>query len=127
MGVQNAYFPMFIPEHLLRTEEEHIQGFEPELAWVTKRESQNSNNPLLFVLLQKLLCTYPYYQKWIWSHRDLPLKLNQWNSGSRPISFSFQAKGCQWCDGNSVILNLSSEHERYFGKKDASPTSVKKK
>ena len=83
MGVQNAYFPMFIPEHLLRKKEEHIQGFEPEVAWVTKAGNSELEQPIAIRPSSETVM-YPYYHKWIRSHRDLPFKLNQWNSGNLP-------------------------------------------
>jgi prolyl-tRNA synthetase len=73
---------MFIPQHVLRTETEHIQGFEPEVAWVTKAGKSELEQPIAIRPTSETVM-YPYYQKWIRSHRDLPLKLNQWNSGTR--------------------------------------------
>lgn len=76
-GHQNAYFPLFIPESLLKKEAEHVEGFAPEVAWVTHGGDE---------LLTERLCVRPtsetiicsMYSKWIQSYRDLPLLLNQW-------------------------------------------------
>ncbi len=75
MGVKNAYFPLFIPESLLKKEAEHFEGFVPEVAWVEKKEGDEER-----VALRPTSETVIYYMysKWIRSHRDLPLKLNQW-------------------------------------------------
>ena len=74
MGVKNAYFPLFIPESLLNKEAEHFKGFVPEVAWVETKEGEER------VALRPTSETviYSMYAKWIRSHRDLPLKLNQW-------------------------------------------------
>lgn len=79
IGVQNCYFPLFIPESLLRKEAAHVQGFAPEVAWVT----QGGNTPLgerLAVRPTSETIMYDSYAKWIRSHHDLPLRLNQWNN-----------------------------------------------
>ena len=75
MGVKNAYFPLFIPESLLKKEAEHFEGFVPEVAWVEKKDGDEER-----VALRPTSETVIYYMyaKWIRSHRDLPLKLNQW-------------------------------------------------
>ncbi len=76
-GVQNAYFPMLIPESLLNKEAHHVNGFSPEVAWVT----QGGNSPLperLAIRPTSETIMYESFAKWIRSHRDLPLKLNQW-------------------------------------------------
>jgi prolyl-tRNA synthetase len=79
LGVKNVYFPLFIPESLLKKEQEHVAGFSPEVAWVT----QTGNTKLkerLAVRPTSETIMYPSYSKWVRSWRDLPLKLNQWNN-----------------------------------------------
>ena len=76
-GHKNAYFPLFIPESLLRKEAEHFEGFVPECAWVTiggdrKLEERLAIRPTSETII------YSMYAKWIKSWRDLPVKLNQW-------------------------------------------------
>ncbi|MBT4539571.1 proline--tRNA ligase [Candidatus Woesearchaeota archaeon] len=76
-GVKNAYFPLFIPESLLNKEEDHVEGFAPEVAWVetggkTKLKERLAVRPTSETIM------YDAYSKWIRSHNDLPLKLNQW-------------------------------------------------
>jgi len=78
-GHKNCYFPMFIPESLLRKEAEHIEGFNPEVAWVTKAGDTELNEKLAIRPTSETIM-YESYAKWIRSWRDLPLLLNQWNS-----------------------------------------------
>jgi len=79
MGVQNSYFPLFIPESFLKKEASHIQGFSPELAVVTIAGGEELEEKLVVRPTSETIM-YTMYSKWIQSHRDLPLKLNQWNN-----------------------------------------------
>jgi len=76
-GIRNAYFPMLIPEHLLTKEEEHVEGFTPEVAWVTHAGESELKERLAIRPTSETIM-YPAYSKWIKSYRDLPLRLNQW-------------------------------------------------
>lgn len=78
-GVKNAYFPLLIPESLLTKEEEHVEGFTPEVAWVT-HSGETQLNERLAVRPTSETLMYDSYSKWIQSYRDLPLRLNQWCS-----------------------------------------------
>ena len=78
-GHKNCYFPMFIPESLLKKESQHVQGFSPEVAWVTKAGNTELNERLAIRPTSETIM-YESYSKWIRSWRDLPLLLNQWNS-----------------------------------------------
>ncbi|MBI2651878.1 proline--tRNA ligase [Candidatus Woesearchaeota archaeon] len=78
-GHKNCYFPMFIPESLLKKEAEHIEGFSPEVAWVTKAGDTELTEKLAIRPTSETIM-YESYAKWIRSWRDLPLLLNQWNS-----------------------------------------------
>ena len=78
-GHKNCYFPMFIPESLLKKEAEHVEGFSPEVAWVTKAGDSELNERLAIRPTSETVM-YESYAKWIRSWRDLPLLLNQWNS-----------------------------------------------
>ncbi|GAA5989481.1 hypothetical protein JCM10908_000494 [Rhodotorula pacifica] len=79
LGVNNAYFPMFVSSTVLEREKDHIEGFAPEVAWVTRAGKSDLEVPIAIRPTSETVM-YPYYAKWIRSHRDLPLKLNQWNS-----------------------------------------------
>ncbi|MFH1409585.1 MAG: proline--tRNA ligase [Nanoarchaeota archaeon] len=77
LGHKNAYFPLFIPEHLLKKEEEHIEGFTPEVAWVTHAGTTKLAERLAIRPTSETIM-YESYAKWIRSWRDLPLLINQW-------------------------------------------------
>ena len=76
-GVKNVYFPVLIPESLLQKEKDHVEGFAPEVAWVTEAGGEK---------LEEKLCIRPtsetvistMYSKWLSSWRDLPFVYNQW-------------------------------------------------
>jgi len=76
-GHQNAYFPLFIPESFLKREAEHVEGFSPELAVVTIGGGKELEEPLVVRPTSETIIGWAF-QKWIQSHRDLPLLLNQW-------------------------------------------------
>ncbi|EJW02364.1 prolyl-tRNA synthetase [Edhazardia aedis USNM 41457] len=76
VNVNEVYFPMLISHENLAKEQSHIDNFEPEVAWITK--SGNTNIEPLAVRPTSEAVMYPYFSKWITSHRDLPLKVNQW-------------------------------------------------
>ncbi|MFH2021558.1 MAG: proline--tRNA ligase [archaeon] len=78
-GVKNAYFPMFIPEHLLTKESTHVEGFAPEVAWVTHGGDTKLSERLAVRPTSETIA-YDSYSKWIRSYNDLPLRLNFWNS-----------------------------------------------
>ena len=76
-GHQNAYFPIFIPQSLLQKEADHVEGFAPELAWVTKGGSEVLSEPLAVrPTSEAIICDF--YSRWIQSWRDLPVLINQW-------------------------------------------------
>jgi len=77
LGVENSYFPMFVPQKALEKEKDHIEDFAPEVAWVTKSGNSDLEEPIAIRPTSETVM-YPSYAKWIQSHRDLPLKLNQW-------------------------------------------------
>lgn len=78
-GVKNAYFPLFIPESLIKKEASHIEGFSPELAVVTIGGGEELAEKLIVRPTSETIM-YDAYARWIQSYRDLPIKLNQWNN-----------------------------------------------
>ncbi len=76
-GAENAYFPLFIPESYLQREAEHVEGFSPELAVVTVAGGKELDEPVVVRPTSETVIG-EYMAKWIQSHRDLPLLLNQW-------------------------------------------------
>ncbi len=76
-GVQNAYFPLFIPQSFLAKEAEHVEGFAPEVAVVTHAGGKLLDEPLIVRPTSETIIG-SMMSKWIQSYRDLPLLLNQW-------------------------------------------------
>jgi prolyl-tRNA synthetase len=76
-GHVNAYFPLFIPESLLMKEAEHVQGFAPQVAWVTQGGSEVLEERLVVRPTSETIIG-TMYAKWIQSWRDLPILINQW-------------------------------------------------
>jgi prolyl-tRNA synthetase len=75
LGVKNAYFPLLIPESFFKKEAEHAEGFAPELAWIEQTDEEGQR---LAIRPTSETIMYDMYSKWIRSHRDLPLRINQW-------------------------------------------------
>jgi prolyl-tRNA synthetase len=76
-GAENAYFPLFIPESFLKLEAEHVEGFSPELAVVTRAGGKELEEPVVVRPTSETVINH-YFAKWVQSHRDLPLLINQW-------------------------------------------------
>lgn len=79
MDVENSYFPMFVSKDRLEKEKDHVEGFAPEVAWVTKSGDGDLAAPIAVRPTSETIM-YPAFADWIRSHRDLPLKLNQWSN-----------------------------------------------
>lgn len=113
-GVENVYMPMFIPESLLNKEKEHVEGFAPEVAWVTHGGGEQ---------LQERMCVRPtsetlfcdFYAKIIGSYRDLPKVYNQWCSvvrwekTTRPFLRSMEFL---WQEGHTAHATAEEAEER---------------
>ena len=114
LGVQNAYFPMFVSSRVLEKEKDHVEGFAPEVAWVTRAGSSELDEPIAIRPTSETVM-YPYYAKWVQSYRDLPLKLNQWNSVVRwefkhPQPF-LRTREFLWQEGHTAFLNSDEAQE----------------
>lgn len=106
LGVQNAYFPLFVSEKRLTTEEDHIEGFAAEVAWVTRSGQKDLEEPIAVRPTSETIM-YPAYAKWIRSHRDLPLRLNQWSNVVRwefkyPTPF-IRSREFLWQEGHTAF------------------------
>lgn len=111
IGVENTYFPLFIPENLFHKEKEFVEGFAPEVAWVTHGGNTKLGERLAIRPTSEAIM-YDSYSKWIRSHRDLPLILNQWNNVVRwefnnPVPF-FRGREFLW---NELHSAFASEKE----------------
>nr|XP_013180917.1 unnamed protein product [Papilio xuthus] len=107
LGVQECYFPMLIPKNSLEKEKTHIDDFSPEVAWITKCGGEDLQEPVAIRPTSETII-YPSFSKWINSHRDLPLKLNQWCSvlrwelrGTMPF---IRGKEFLWQEGHTAYL-----------------------
>ena len=76
-GHKNAYFPLFIPKSFIQKEAEHVEGFSPELATVTHAGGKKLEEPLIVRPTSETIINH-MFAKWISSHRDLPVLINQW-------------------------------------------------
>jgi prolyl-tRNA synthetase len=113
-GVQNAYFPMFIPESMLNREADHIEGFAPEVAWVThggqhKLEERLAVRPTS----EAIICGM--YSRWVQSYRDLPILINQWCSvvrwEDRPRAF-LRTSEFLWQEGHTCHATAEEAEQR---------------
>ncbi|KAE8147612.1 hypothetical protein BDV25DRAFT_159998 [Aspergillus avenaceus] len=114
IGVKNCSFPLFVSEDVLNREKDHIEGFAAEVAWVTHAGSTPLEKKIAIRPTSETVM-YPYYAKWIRSHRDLPLKLNQWNSVVRwefkhPQPF-LRTREFLWQEGHTAHLTKDLAHE----------------
>ncbi len=81
-GIRNGFLPILIPESLLGKEQKHFAGFNPEVFWVTHSGTNELGDRLALRPTSETLA-YTLYSKWIQSWRDLPLKINFWNTALR--------------------------------------------
>ncbi|WP_335999778.1 proline--tRNA ligase [Halorientalis halophila] len=104
-GVTNAYFPMFIPESYLEKEKDIVEGFDPEVAWVTHGGYEELEERLAVRPTSESIIT-PFLAKWTRSHRDLPHRVNQWCSVVRWEATEtkpfFRTKEFLWQEGHTA-------------------------
>ncbi len=117
IGIQNAYFPLFIPESLLTKEQAHVKGFTPEVAWVTHAGDKKLDEKLAVRPTSEAII-YDSYAKWIRSWKDLPMRLNMWNSVVRwefkhPVPF-LRTREFLWQEGHNVYAT----HEELLKDRD---------
>jgi prolyl-tRNA synthetase len=113
-GHQNAYLPTVIPEALLRKEEEHFSGFNSEVFWITKA-GDNSLQEKLALRPTSEAIAYSLFSNWVGSYKDLPLKLNFWNSAMRAEIKStkpfIRNSEFLWQEGHTVHTNNEEAEE----------------
>jgi prolyl-tRNA synthetase len=114
LGVQNAYFPLFIPMSYIAREAEHVEGFSPELAVVTHGGGEELEEPLAVRPTSETVI-WATLRRWIRSHRDLPMLLNQWNNvvrwEKRPRAF-LRTTEFLWQEGHTA--HATAEDGRAF-------------
>jgi prolyl-tRNA synthetase len=113
-GVENAYFPLFIPQSMLAREAEHLEGFAPEVAWVTRGGHAELEEPLAVrPSSEAIVC--PIYATWVQSYRDLPILINQWSNvvrwEERPRAF-LRTVEFLWQEGHTCHATLAEADER---------------
>lgn len=103
LDVENAYFPLFIPEKFFHKEKEHAKGFEPEVAWI---ENKDEKGERLALRPTSETIMYDSYSRWIRSHRDLPLRINQWCNIVRwevkDVKIFLRSREFLWQEGHCV-------------------------
>jgi len=114
IGVKNCYFPMFVPKSALEKEKDHIEDFAPEVAWVTKSGDTELEEHIAIRPTSETVM-YPSYKKWVQSHRDLPIRLNQWCNVVRwefkhPQPF-LRTREFLWQEGHSAFANKPEAEE----------------
>ncbi|KAI0977807.1 hypothetical protein GJ496_007971 [Pomphorhynchus laevis] len=117
IGVQNAYFPLFVSEDALKREQSHIKDFAPEVAWVTKSGDKDMNEPIAVRPTSETVM-YPAYANWVQSHRDLPIRLNQWSNVVRwefkhPTPF-LRTREFLWQEGHSAFAEADEAIEETY-------------
>ena len=113
-GVKNTYFPVLIPESLLEKEKDHVEGFAPEVAWVTEAGGEKLEEKLCIRPTSETIFT-TMYAKWLNSWRDLPFVYNQWCSvlrwekETRPF---LRSREFLWQEGHTIHETEQEARER---------------
>jgi len=113
-GVQNTYFPVLIPESLLEKEKDHVEGFAPEVAWVTEAGGEKLEEKLCIRPTSETIIT-TMYAKWLNSWRDLPFVYNQWcnvlrwEKETRPF---LRSREFLWQEGHTIHETEKEARER---------------
>ena len=114
IGVQNVYFPVLIPESLLEKEKSHVEGFAPEVAWVTIGGEENLSEKLCIRPTSETMFS-TLYAKWLKSWRDLPMVYNQWcnvlrwEKETRPF---LRSREFLWQEGHTIHETAKEAEER---------------
>ncbi|MEA2594535.1 MAG: prolyl-tRNA synthetase [Thermomicrobiales bacterium] len=113
-GVENAAFPLLIPKSMLEREAAHVEGFAPEVAWVTRGGDKELEEPLAIrPTSEAIIC--PIYATWVQSYRDLPILINQWGNvvrwEERPRAF-LRTLEFFWQEGHTCHATFEEADER---------------
>ena len=104
LKVRNAYFPLFIPESFFKKEADHAEGFSPEVAWIDKELTKDSERLAVRPTSETIM--YDSYSRWIRSYRDLPLKINQWCNvvrwETKATRLFLRSREFLWQEGHNV-------------------------
>ena len=113
-GVVNAYFPLLIPRSFFEKEAEHIEGFAPEVAWVTRGGGEELEEPLAIRPTSETIIGHTY-ARWVQSYRDLPILINQWNNVMRwekRTALFLRTSEFLWQEGHTAHRTLEEAEER---------------
>ena len=115
LGVLECYFPMLVTRSALEKEKDHLEGFSPELVWITTCGEDNELENPIAVRPTSETIMYPSFSKWLRSHRDLPLRLNQWCSVLRwevksTLPF-IRGREFLWQEGHTAFLTEEESEE----------------
>ncbi len=106
LGVKNAYFPLLVPEKTMQKEKDHVQGFNPEVAWVTMGGERKLDERLAIRPTSETVISEAF-AKWITSYRDLPMMINQWNTvvrwESKETRLFLRGKEVLWQEGHCIF------------------------
>ncbi|MDY6770125.1 MAG: proline--tRNA ligase [Candidatus Nanohaloarchaea archaeon] len=120
-GVEDAYFPLFIPESYLEQEKDIVEGFDPEVAWVTEGGYEELEERLAVRPTSESIIA-PYMAKWIRSYRDLPLRLNQWANVVRweatETTPFLRTKEFLWQEGHTAHADDAAADEEMYTRLD---------
>jgi len=114
LEVDNTYFPLFVSKSRLEKEKEHVEGFAAEVAWVTKSGDGDLAEHIAIRPTSETIM-YPAFSDWIKSHRDLPLKINQWSNVVRwefknPTPF-LRSREFLWQEGHTAHESYEESQE----------------
>ena len=117
IGVKNYNFPLFVSQKALFKEKEHVEGFSPEVAWVTKSGKGEIDPPIAIRPTSETIM-YPLFAKWIRSHRDLPFLANQWTNIVRwefknPTPF-IRTREFLWQEGHTVHATFEEAEQMVY-------------
>lgn len=114
LGVQEYYFPMLVTKTALEKEKTHLENFSPELAWIAMCGDTELESPVAVRPTSETII-YPSFAKWLRSHRDVPLKINQWCNVLRwevrsTLPF-IRGREFLWQEGHSAYLTSQEAEE----------------
>ena len=112
-GHQNAYFPLLIPESLLQLEADHVEGFAPQVAWVTQGGKEELEERLAIRPTSEAIIGR-MYSRWIESYRDLPILINQWCNVMRwekVTRLFLRTTEFLWQEGHTAHATAAECHE----------------
>ncbi|KAI4975832.1 hypothetical protein ZWY2020_049439 [Hordeum vulgare] len=125
LKLKSYYFPLLVTENVVQKKKDHFEGFAPEVAWVTKTGKSELEAPFAIRPTGEAVM-YPYFARWIRSHRDLPLRCNQWCSVVRSSEFLLQEGHTVFAtkeEADEEVLHILELYRRIYEEFLAVPVS----